>query len=291
MTCASTEGAAKRVEGRATRRDDGATLRVDHEVSYAWTLKGTPCAVAVVSRHVLVDTAPPPPPAACARPGAPARLVPAGAQRRLLRAGGRTSLSVRALDANGCDVAVHPTWITSAGRMDADGTFEARDMAPGATAVVSARLEALSVEFQVRVAADEADYAALTVAEPTLADGHLPVLPPQRGEALSGAAAEEAPGPGAALRGRLLVGAFVGLLVLAAGLGLFIAVRAARRRRDRSADVLDAHARDVLARSAAARRTPSSRATPGRICPACGTTYPADAEFCGTDGARLTRLN
>ena len=94
-------------------------------------------------------------------------------------------------------------------------------------------------------------------------------------------------------RSRLLVAAFVSLLAVAAAVGLFITLRAMRRRRDRTAEVLDAAALEVLARSAAARAAKAAgepRRT-GRVCPRCGARYPAEAEFCGQDGARLEAIN
>jgi hypothetical protein len=294
ITCASAGGAAKRVDARITRRRLESGLRVDQTAAYSWTLKGTTCEVEVVGRFDLVDDAPPAAPAsvdACAAPGPMARLVPTGGVRRLVPVGGRVALGVRALDTAGCVLPLRPTWTTSVGAVTDAGAFDARGLAPGAITTVTARIESAIVEFHIRVAADDADYAALTVAEPTLAEGHLPTLPPQHGEALTGAAADDESTRGATLRARVLVGAFVGLLVVAALLGVVIAVRTARRRRDRAAEVLDARAREVLARSAAARQRGTAQPAPGRICPICGVTYPSDAEFCGTDGARLTRLN
>lgn len=292
MSCASPEGAAKRVSVRAARRVLPSGLQVDQTTHYAWTLKGTQCAVEVAGRYQLVDPAPPLAPAdACASPGPLATLRPVGAARRLVPVDGRVALAVRATDASGCALALRPAWGTSGGAVAEDGTFDARGLTPGTAATVTARIGDATVDFVVRIAANDADYAALTVAEPTLAEGRLPVLPPQHGEALTGAAANDETAQNATLRGRLLVGAFVGFLVMAALLGVGIAVRAARRRPDRAAEVLDENARQVLARSAAARQRSAAREPPGRICPVCGVTYPADAEFCGTDGTRLTRLN
>lgn len=304
--CETPPGAPKQVTGTVTRAPRDAGLRISHRVRYAWVLEGSQCDVELTGRYDLDDpnatvAAPADTPPDCSRPGAPNRLELVGSARRVVPADGRIGLAVRALDAQGCEVGGMPTWSATEGHVDAEGRFDARGVAPGASITVTAARDALAARFTLRVATDAADFAALTVADPQLTLGALASLPPQRGEALSGAAQGE-DAAAAARRARILMAAFVSLLVLATLVGLWISLRALRRRRDRTAEVLDANALDVLARSAAARaaRTaagttaPPGRPPPGEagsICPVCGQQYPPEAEFCGQDGSRLQRLN
>lgn len=304
--CETPPGAAKQVTATVSRSAEDAGLRVTHRARYAWVLEGSQCDVELTGRYALIDpdalvAAAPSAGLDCSHPGAPARLEPVGSARRVVATDGRVRLAVRMLDAQGCDVAGPATWSTSAGHVSPEGEFDARGVPPGTSVTVTVARDALSAAFTLRVATDAADFAALTVADPQLAEGALPSLPPQRGEAVSGAVQGE-DDAAATRRARLLMGAFVSLLGLATVVGLWISMRSLRRKRDRTAEVLDAHAMDVLARSAAARAargdatTTSPPVVPppgaaGSICPTCGQQYPAEAGFCGQDGSRLQRLN
>ncbi len=304
--CETPPGAAKQVTATVSRSAQDAGLRVTHRARYAWVLEGSQCDVELTGRFTLVDPDAPvaaPPSAAldCSHPGAPVRVDPVGSSRRVVATDGRVRLAVRAIDAQGCEVGGAVAWSTSAGHVGPEGEFDARGVPPGTSVTVTAARDALTAAFTLRVATDAADFAALTVADPQLAEGALPSLPPQRGEAVSGAAEGE-DAAAATRRARLLMGAFVSLLGLATLVGLWISLRSLRRKRDRTAEVLDAHAMDVLARSAAARAARSGATTTappgvpppgaaGSICPTCGQQYPAEAGFCGQDGSRLQRLN
>ncbi len=306
--CETPPGAAKQVTATVSRSSQDAGLRVTHRARYAWVLEGSRCDVELTGRFELIDpdapTVAPAPPSGgldCSHPGAPARLEPVGSARRVVATEGRVRLAARALDAQGCALPGTLSWTTSLGRVSPEGEFDARGVPPGTSVTVTAARDALTAAFTLRVATDAADFAALTVADPQLAEGALPSLPPQRGEALSGAAQGE-DDAAATRRARLLMGAFVSLLGLATVVGVWISLRSLRRRRDRTAEVLDAHAMDVLARSAAARAARSGATTTappvvpppgatGSICPTCGQQYPAEAGFCGQDGSRLQRLN
>ena len=299
--CETPPGAGKRAEAKLTRRTLGpGTLRIEHHVHYDWVLKGSHCEVTLAGRYDLEDPeAVPPAPTSdpgpdCTSPGGLASLEAVGSARRVLPLGGRVRLSVRAADARGCALDGLPSWTFTAGRVSPEGEFDARGVAAGESVVVTASRENLSVVFSLRVASDAADFAALTVAEPQLAEGTLPALAPQRGEAISGAAVGDAD-PNAQFRARLLMGAFVSLLALLTAGGIWIALRPFRKRRNRTDEVLNAQALDVLARSARARAArdtaPGAPDAGERVCPKCGARYGAGTDFCGQDGARLQGLN
>ena len=301
LRCRSPEGAGKVITATLHRVQAGpGLLQVAHDIRYVWTLKGSTCDVTIAGRYELEDPAQRPAPVSagpdCSEPGEPARLEMVGPVHRAAPDQGRVRFQVRVLDAAGCEAPGDLTWTSTAGRVSPDGVLDLQGTTPSGPIGVSAHVDTLEAKFTVEVAQTEADYQSLTVTDPTLAHGALPSLPPQKGEALVGDA-----GPidrDEPTRARLVTALFVALVLVATGAAVWVAARAARRRPSRAEALLDDHAREVLERSAAAKAAKAAQAgkpaQPARsalICPKCGTQYPADAVFCGTDGTRLQGLN
>lgn len=305
ITCKSAPGASKQVEGRAALKvRDVNALQVNHRFAYDWRLKGSHCVVTLTTRLDLARTTPivaevPPPepetqPAQrCAKPGPMVKLAATGSTRRAVKMEGRVRLGVEPRDAAGCKTDGEVAWSTSAGKIK-QGVLDVRGVAAATSVIVTANAGDGSVVFTVEVLA-EADLAALRADQPALVEGEMAALPPQAG---AGAAATETEKQDSGSAGRVLLGVFIGLGVVAVFIGLVITRRSIHQRKS---SLLD---EDMLARYDALTNQPTPIAAANMIadqaaadadldddgsrqCPACERIYDAGTRFCPFDSSPL----
>ncbi|MDX2055416.1 MAG: hypothetical protein SFV15_23645 [Polyangiaceae bacterium] len=228
---------------------------------------------------VTEPSAPVPVEKRCTEVGAPARLE-VRPERKLIRAGEHFRFSARVLDKNGCAVNVPIRWEL--------GKAEGVHQGPPGTVHVDAnareqevpllvRAEQKSIQVFIEVASAER-YEALLQQGTFNAQGEsqktAEATIPQGAIGAESSTSQEANDK--KTRFAVIVGALaLGLLALAAAL-LFLRKKGAPAPAPAPGPPRPQSLRPQITR---------------KICPLCGTQYPAEAVFCGTDGASLVPLN
>jgi hypothetical protein len=205
-----------------------------------------------------------------------------------MRSGESFRFRARVLDEKGCVLAAQPTWKLVEGdslvELAAGGQLKVKPGASEGEAKVSVQVKGRAVEVIIEVASEER-YEAM------LKRGGFN----EAGESTEAAAVGIATG---SVGGREVVSeaprnrttqilAVGGALALCFGVfGLVLVQQSRRRRQRREAEAAAAAHAAAQAEAVAAQAPPSNR-----ICPMCGQVYPAQAQFCGKDGASLVPVN
>jgi hypothetical protein len=182
-------------------------------------------------------------------------------------------------DAEGCVLRTQPQWSiqrgTELGRLVGLGTLETLAGAADGTIALRATLDGKSVDVSAQVVSRER-YEAL------LAGGNYGASGESKESAVTMLAGATIDAEAQVVQGRSsllawLVAGLAGALLLGAA-GWVVLGR-----------------KPKVAGSAASQDAPAAPPPappgPGKVCPVCGETYPANSEFCGKDGAQLMRMN
>lgn len=303
--CRSAPGDPRRVTITTGLALNGSALELNESGTYEVAIAGRQCSATVhrFRRYTLIqadnavpesnlnDTAIKPTGAACATPGAVARIE-ASPMYKLLKRGEQFSLKARLLDEKGCPVAQRVVWklpIPRAGvQVDAFGKISAGVDAAEGEVRISASYGEQSTQVLVYIVS-EARYAEL-LASPSfnkLGESEAKSVKAFAPTALGASAAKV--DPTARHRRTLFIWA---VTALASVLGI-AAVFLARRRPRVVEDLMPARPSEPSKPAPAySGGAPERSRTPvRRICPICGAQYDEEAKTCIKEGAVLVPLN
>lgn len=223
----------------------------------------------------------------CATPGAPAR-VEVRPPNKLMRPGDSFAFKASVLDAKGCTLRSQPVWSFISGGDHAqvsNGNVSIAPDAPEGQVRVNASVGDHSAIATIEVASKER-YEALLQGSGSNALGPAPVASTATKSIGTKAALAENKGQSRKLAFVALVG---GIAFILGVIGLVIVrhnrkvhrLQVARLQAEAAAEPLD---QTIVP---AQQNLPQKR----KICPICGTQYPPEFQFCGSDGASLVPIN